>query len=250
MTMHTPTAQELLEVWERALAEPVAVRALELVALCDPDAARETLLAMRVGERDRRLIGLRSALFGSGFSSLARCPACGEACELSFDASEITVPMPEMTAPLEVTVNGVRTQFRAPTSGDCVAVSRLTNPERARRTLLERCVLSHENTVQNGVSGTQEIRVLDGELEAAIAQTMAKADPQALIELALSCPACAHRWSAIFDIASYLWRELDAWARRTLREVHKLARAYGWSETQVLALSPTRRRLYLELVNA
>jgi uncharacterized protein (UPF0212 family) len=242
--MHTPTAQELLEVWERALAEPVAVRALELVALCDPDASREALLAMRVGERDRRLIGLRSALFGSVFSSLARCPACGEACELSFDASEITVSMPEVPVSLEVVVGSVRTRFRAPTSGDCVAVSRLTNPDRARRALLERCVLSHENTVQDGVSDAQEI------LQTAIAQKMAEADPQALIELALSCPACAHRWSAIFDIASYLWRELDAWARRTLREVHKLARAYGWSEAQVLALSPTRRRLYLELVNA
>ncbi len=248
--MQTPTAQELLEVWERALAEPVAVRALELVALVTRDAPREALLDMRVGERDRRLINLRSALFGSVFSSLARCPACGEACELSFDASQITLPMPEMAAPLEVVVNSIRTRFRAPTSGDCVAVSRLTNPERARRTLLERCVLSHENTVQDGALETEEIRVLDGVLETAIAQAMAQADPQALIELTLSCPACAHGWGAIFDIASYLWRELDAWARRTLREVHKLARAYGWSESQVLALSPTRRRLYLELVNA
>ena len=43
------------------------------------------------------------------------------------------------------------------------------------------------------------------------------------------------------------WLEIDAWARRTLRDVHALASAYAWSERDVLALSPTRRTLYREL---
>jgi hypothetical protein len=84
----------------------------------------------------------------------------------------------------------------------------------------------------------------------AIATAMSEADPQALIEIALECPACAHRWSNVFDIASYLWREVDTWAHRTLQDVHQLARAYGWREADVLALSPNRRRSYLEMVNA
>ena len=40
---------------------------------------------------------------------------------------------------------------------------------------------------------------------------------------------------------------MHAWARRTLRDVHVLARAYGWREADVLALSPTRRQIYVEL---
>ena len=123
-----------------------------------------------------------------------------------------------------------------------IAVSSLQSAEQVRSKLLERCLLEIEHLKHETV-------LQDGELKTAITQAMLQADPQALIELQLNCPNCGHTWTALFDIANFLWRELDAWARRTLRDVHKLASAYGWSETQILALSPTRRRLYLELVS-
>jgi hypothetical protein len=66
----------------------------------------------------------------------------------------------------------------------------------------------------------------------------------------LTCPQCAHQWQAPLDIVSFLWSEVHAWAIRLLREIHELASAYGWSEAEILALSPWRRRAYLELVNA
>jgi hypothetical protein len=53
-----------------------------------------------------------------------------------------------------------------------------------------------------------------------------------------------------FDIASYFWDEINAWANRILREVHILASRYGWSERDILALSPWRRQFYLDMVNA
>ena len=83
----------------------------------------------------------------------------------------------------------------------------------------------------------------------ALASTMAEADPQGDVELALECPACGHAWRAGFDVASFLWAELDAWSRRTLDDVHVLASAYGWSENEILALGP-RRQHYLERVGA
>ncbi|HEX2516118.1 MAG TPA: phage baseplate protein, partial [Chloroflexota bacterium] len=39
-------------------------------------------------------------------------------------------------------------------------------------------------------------------------------------------------------------------ARRLLREVHTLARAYGWREAEILALPGRRRQTYLDLVGA
>jgi hypothetical protein len=39
-------------------------------------------------------------------------------------------------------------------------------------------------------------------------------------------------------------------ARRLLIEVHSLASAYGWSETDILSMSEPRRALYLEMVQA
>jgi len=77
---------------------------------------------------------------------------------------------------------------------------------------------------------------------------MAKADPQAEVLITMQCPACPHQWSAPLDIGAFFWAELNAWATRMLREVHLLAAAYGWREPDILALSPRRRQLYLEML--
>ena len=82
-----------------------------------------------------------------------------------------------------------------------------------------------------------------------VAEQMAARDPLAEIELALACPACGHQWQLVFDIASFLWLKIEMQARRLLREVHALARAYGWREADILALSPGRRQAYLEMVS-
>jgi hypothetical protein len=54
----------------------------------------------------------------------------------------------------------------------------------------------------------------------------------------------------LFDAGSFFWSELGAWARRLLHEIHSLARAYGWSESEILTLSPARRQAYLELIGS
>ena len=46
------------------------------------------------------------------------------------------------------------------------------------------------------------------------------------------------------------WAEIDAWARRILREVNILARAYGWRESDILALGAVRRQIYLTMAQA
>jgi hypothetical protein len=79
---------------------------------------------------------------------------------------------------------------------------------------------------------------------------MAELDPQADVQLALQCPSCSHPWHDPFDIATFFWGEINAWAVRILREVHMLAAAYGWSETDILAMNARRRQVYLDMVCA
>jgi hypothetical protein len=83
----------------------------------------------------------------------------------------------------------------------------------------------------------------------AIAEAMVEHDPRAEMRLAMHCHACQHSWSTIFDIVSFFWTEIEASAKRLLREVHTLAKAYGWREADILALSSARRQCYLELVS-
>ena len=74
------------------------------------------------------------------------------------------------------------------------------------------------------------------------------ADPMAETILSLDCPACGYAWEETIDIATFLWSEVEARAKRLLVEVHTLASAYGWSEQEILSLSEPRRSVYLQMV--
>jgi hypothetical protein len=43
---------------------------------------------------------------------------------------------------------------------------------------------------------------------------------------------------------------VEVQAMRLVGDVHALARIYGWTEADVLAMSPRRRATYLELAGA
>jgi len=79
---------------------------------------------------------------------------------------------------------------------------------------------------------------------------MLEADPRAEITIRLTCPACSHEWDLLFDIADFFWTEIAAKGHRLLREIDVLARAYGWTEREILSLSAQRRQTYLELLAA
>jgi hypothetical protein len=51
------------------------------------------------------------------------------------------------------------------------------------------------------------------------------------------------------DVAALTLARLAAVQRRTIEEVHVLARRYHWSEAEVLAVPPRRRARYLALLD-
>lgn len=243
--MRPLSALDLLDIWERGWAGPPARQALMLLEAACPEADPDALADLTVGERDRRLLVLRAWTFGHRLVSLARCPACDQQLELSFSAGDLA-PEPERQQDdaLGLTLDGYEVRFRLPTGGDLLDVA-TEGAAGARLRLLERCLLA----AHRGGEPVSAAR-LPAEVVDAVATCLAEADPGADLHLALTCPACSHAWQAAFDVVSFFWREIQAWATRTLYEVHALARAYGWSEAEVLATSPIRRQLYLDMVRA
>jgi hypothetical protein len=130
-----------------------------------------------------------------------------------------------------------------PNSLDLAAVADCTEAETARRLLLERCIVAANLEGQDIASNE-----LPDPIVKALVQRMGDADPQADMQIELACPSCGHSWRAVFDIESFFWSEINAWAQRILLEVHTLARAYGWRENDILSLSLWRRHFYLGLV--
>ncbi len=242
--MISVTTADLLTAWERGLSQSNSLRLLTLLAAVYPEMSEEQLRVLPIGQRDGLALRLREALFGSQLSSLAVCPFCSERLELALNVSDISVASNKpMQNSIGLTLDGFALEFRLPNSLDLLVIEAVGNMENARRILFERCLLSASHDGQACVARDLPEQILD-KVEAA----MAEADPQAEVKLDLSCPSCQHNWLAAFDIASFLWSEINAWAQRVLNEVHLLARAYSWREADILAMSSARRRFYLERV--
>jgi hypothetical protein len=247
--MRNVSAADLVSAWERTLGRSPVDQALVLLSLTSPGDDVAALAALSVGQRDARLLTLREKLFGPRMSSVTVCPRCQQRLELAFDAADIRQP-PTAEEPsaagLSLTMGGYRVQFRLPTSADLSSLEAVADPSAARQLLLERCIQSvtrpNEDRADQTIGLQLPVAVVD-----AVAARMSEADPQSDTRLALSCPDCHHHWEAVFDIASYLVREVHDWAIHVLREVHALARAYGWREADILAMTAARRQVYLEL---
>ncbi|MGY1690610.1 T4 family baseplate hub assembly chaperone [Geodermatophilus sp. SYSU D01105] len=235
-------AADLVAAWEEGRGRTPGRRGLSLLGLLGVDAARRPGLS--VGQRDALLLDLRGELFGPAVVAVTSCPGCGERVELDFDVDDVRVPPPgDPTEAFEFRHDGYTVRARPPTAGDLVALETARSAPEGRALLLGRCVVS----VRRGDAEVALTELPDG-VHAELAARMAEADPQADTRLVLTCPACGRTWSAIFDIVSFLWQELDDWTRGLLQDVHGLASVYGWSEADILAMSPARRTLYLDLV--
>ncbi|MER5768753.1 hypothetical protein [Streptomyces sp. NPDC001985] len=243
----TPTGPaQLLAAWEAGLGHPPEERSRLLHRAARPGAADGELLSAPVGEREADLFALRRALFGERMRVRAECGGCGEAMEFDLGTGPPGAAAPVRRGPLRVTEGEWSIEFRLPTPADLAAAGAAPDPAGARRLLLARCTVS---AVRGGVALAPErlAAELPPEVGRRLAEAAEEADPAAGATLRVTCPECGASTPAELDISSFLWAELDHWARDLLLDVHLLASAYGWSEPEILALSPLRRRHYLEL---
>lgn len=244
--MRAISAAELLNVWERGLAQAPPARALTLLASACPEISSESLAKLTVGERDARLMTLRKWTFGSEFVCVASCKGCGEQLELSFDAGDLFAKDDAVSSEsFSLTVDEYELWFRLPNSLDLAELANCKDLNAARQRLLERCVSKIERQGQSIPITDASAFVLE-----ALATRMGEIDGCGNMQLLLNCPQCAHSGEVIFDIESFFWKEINAWATRILREVHQLASAYGWREIDVLNMSAWRRQVYLNLIGA
>ncbi len=241
MRMRGLSASELVQVWERGTEKHPVDRALILLSACSGE-VREKLAALSIGRRDARLLEVYEQLFGPTIECFAQCPQCGEQLEYQMLTSNLTLTASGMEMPLVLETEQASLHLRLPDSLDLRALSECSDAAIAYRMLLERCVLDASRD-----GSPVQLQTLPDSTFEEIAAHLAAADPQADTVIDLTCCACRHAWQVIFDIENLLWAKINAMAKRLLREVHTLARAYGWREHDILALTARRRQAYLEM---
>jgi hypothetical protein len=231
--MRTLSNLELLELWERGCTLHPIDRALHALALALPDQPYDALADWPLGRRNTALAELRSACFGPKLEGWVACPECSERLEFKMDANAFNAALP----PPQITVRG--RSFRLPTSRDLARIAAESDPLDAAIQLAEQCCLTSPEAAHWSDHDLDEIGI-----------QLAEADPMAETRISFECSECGHRWDQPLDIAAWLWTEIEARGRKLLFEVHTLASAYGWFESEILSLSEVRRGLYLQMVRA
>lgn len=241
--MRIPSDSELIAVWERCSGEHPVDRALTLLSACFGESPEE-LTILSVGSRDARLLEVYDGFFGSELNAFAECPVCGEGLEYSLDARSLVLSPRNANASLTLETGEMRLQLRLPDSSDLRALTGCNDVEDATQLLVKRCVVEAHVGETPALIETLPQPIID-----LIADRLAEVNPQAEILINLTCTACSHSWQVIFDIEAFLWLKISATVKRLLQQVHTLASAYGWRESDILALSSSRRQIYVEMAS-
>ena len=247
MPLRPLSAGELLAAWEAGQGQPPLAQALALLAAASTSTPAEWA-ALPLGQRDAALLTLREWTFGPDLTALASCPDCGTTLELGSAVADLHVaPAPPAEESSALTVDGIMVRFRPPNSADLVAIAGETDPATARRRLLERCVLAvyPEEGTRRGRPDRRPIARRGGGGHRGRDGGSRPAGRYA------NGPDLPGVWARL--VRPLRHRRLLLARNRSLghahaARIHALALAYGWREADILALSPRRRAIYLELV--
>ncbi|GHE08547.1 MULTISPECIES: hypothetical protein [Streptomyces] len=188
----------------------------------------DRLRALCIGDRNALLLAVVAVTYGAPIEWMVACPSCGEQLDAAVDVQELIRDAGEPGARADGQIG-----YRLPTGADLEAVVAIADAGQGRHLLLDRCV--------------DGWRTLGEEALTAVEASMAAADPLADIELLLHCASCTAAVPGLLDPAAELAARL-ATPHELLEDVHTLALAYGWTESDVLALPAPRRAEYLTLI--
>lgn len=242
--MRTLAAADIVSVWELGQRRVDWHRALVVLAPALPRMKPSELSALTIGQRNAYLFALRQRVIGPVMNALVNCSICREPLEFEQRVDEVLQGyQPPVRREFEFTDGVFVVRYRLLTSEDLACAGSGLDVSSAKGTLISRAVVE---AFRHGspVSAAD----LPGDVVGALGEHMAERDPLSSVAVPLACAACGHVWAAPLDIVSFLWAELEVQANLAFEDVVSLARAYGWSESEILLMSPTRRQYYLRAI--
>ncbi|MCW3476057.1 hypothetical protein [Limobrevibacterium gyesilva] len=191
---------------------------------------------LTLADHDRLLAAVFDALYGDQVEARTICAACGERLEITLSLTAFAAALPDVTADIAGPhADGTFTlpdgrRIRPPSVADLANAARGGGAASLRAA----CVIAGDPEA--------DPEALDAALEAAA--------PALARDVSATCPHCATTQPVRFDLAAFLVAALARERPFLLRETHLLARAYGWSHAEILALSRDDRRALARLCEA
>ncbi len=240
------STQQIVAVWERGQAASNPDLGLLLLSAAFPRIPVKDLLSLTLGQRDACLLRLRELTIGPELNCLTECPGCRAHVEVEARCSDITFS--DLKTPVvmshQLNQDGFHLEFRPVIMRDLLAIRGFPEVGGARETLLRRTITTASHDGQ-----PVDISEIPPALIGKLGDILGEQDLQSEVRFRLTCPECGHSWASLFDVVSFFWKEITVRAQRFLSEVQQLARAYTWSESEILAMSTARRRFYLDAIS-
>src|SRR5262245_27397485 len=212
--------------------------ALNLLSALIEDATPFEAADLVASDRDRLLAAVYESAFGDRIESTLTCARCSQPFDLDFSLRKVieTVDEKSTTAELKALGDGnfetsEGKRFRLPTGRDEVALAGLRS-DVVQMLLLQRCAATSD------WSAASE----------AFEDFLEEVAPLLDLELLAPCAECHHVHNVQFDIQTYVLGAIIAERRRLLSEINRLARTYSWSLKEILSLSRSDRRQFVELI--
>jgi len=184
----------------------------EVLARClvapgeDPAAARATVRALLVAERDRELVALRRLSLGPQVSALVPCPTCGEHSAADFSLDALPLEFSVVEGPVRLDMDGVgEVLLRLPTAGDQEDLfdAGLGGDAERRSWLIARC-LERFGDREDGFD-LDFARGLPIDVRAALEAAIGDRLPDLELEMAVECSYCAAPIAAPFDVPVFFF---------------------------------------------
>lgn len=236
--------------WENALLacdfatpdRPALVTALLqafLIQLDGTPAEPIELWNLAVSTRHLLLVRIAAALEDTeAFTLQLRCPSdgCRELLEVPLSVTALTALHDEHAAHSTLTLPGNDVALRRPTGDDLRRWRAIPATDQSGR----QQALLRDLTVAG--------RLPDD--PAPLADALEAFDPLLAFAFTMTCPVCGGAAEHALDLEALALARLQARQTRLLRDVHRLARAYGWTEAEILAVPSSRRACYLEFIDS
>ncbi|GGX79813.1 hypothetical protein GCM10007160_04040 [Litchfieldella qijiaojingensis] len=213
---------------------PYAVSALLRACLRDTDGNRvgaEQVWQWSVASRLQGLLAVVMATDAGDLDVSTECRHCHQPLgfELPLQRFVHTPPDEPLSCRLD---NGEWFEVRLPTGQD-------------QRRWLEQGGADAETMACDLVVGASEDGDWSEDRLAAMEAALERADPFTALDLEAECPECQASIQHPFNLEATLLQRLQGVLTELLRNVHRLATAYHWSEAEILSLPIQRRDFYL-----
>lgn len=248
--LREPTGHDQALFADRGATSPVrCVSALieSLVLRIGEDVPRPDELArLTVGDRERLLLAVCTRLLGAETDLVVTCPSCKSVVEVPIRFRDLVSAQPDSSDRRCVltTQGGTWAAEVAPPTGEALERTLGLGEESARR-LLESCLTALFDAQGQAVARED----LPEGCEAELAEKLLALDPLAECRIAVECPHCAANFETLLDGYALL---KGAFGNSTALygDVYRMARAYHWSEADILALPLAKRAQYLAIAAA